>query len=631
MNDVSPDKCSASAGTFSLGDDFPQATRESWVAAVELALKGADFEKRMVSRTYDELRIEPLYKRRTDAAPLAKESGGRWRIVQRADHTDPQVANAQMLADLEGGADSLSLIFEGARSARGFGLSAEVASLEKALAGVDLSLIHVRLDGGHRGLTAATSLFEIAAKRGMSTSALSVDLAIDPIGVLSDTGFLSKPWRDTVMRVTTEWRKSVTENGNVRLFLADGRYAHEAGASEAQELAVVLSTGVSYLKAVQEAGLSPALARKALSFMLVADADEFLTIAKFRALRRLWARIEGACGLEPKPLRLHGETAWRMMSKTDSWVNILRTTLASFSAAVGGADAVCALPFTEAIGLPDAFARRISRNLQLILLDESNLGRVSDPAAGAGGFEALTDELATKAWTLFQEIEGEGGLVESLKKGAIQGRIAAVRAKRDKAVAFRKEPLLGTSEFPAIHEAPVTVLAHANSEAALPPPPAPALSVAPLPSIRLSEPFERLRRISDNHFSEKGTRPTIFLANLGSIAAFTGRATFAKNFFEAGGIETLSNDGFVNGAEAAEVYKTSGAKLACICSSDDVYEQEAMKAVTALRAAGCEHIYFAGKGGDLAPMLQQAGVKTFIHIGCDALTILDQALQAALS
>ncbi len=632
MNDVSPDKKSAMADVFSLGDDFPKATREAWVAAVEQALKGADFEKRLVAKTYDDLRIEPLYQRRGDAAPIAKEQAGRWRVVQRVDNPDPQAANAQALEDLEGGADSLSLIFDGARSARGFGIAVEIGDLDKVLAGIDLRLVHLLLDGGHRVLTAATSLFAVAEKRGVAAADLSVDLGVDPIGVLSDTGFLSKHWRDTVVRVAGDWRKMANEKGNIRLFLADGRYAHEAGASEAQELAVVLSTGVAYLKAMQEGGLSLEIARRALSFMLVADADEFLTIAKFRALRRLWARVEEACGLVPKPLRLHAETAWRMMSRTDPWVNILRATISSFSAALGGADAVCALPFTSAIGLPDAFARRVSRNLQFLLLDESNLWRVADPAAGAGGFEALTDSLAEKAWDLFKEIEREGGIVESLVKGAVQGRIAAVRAKRDKAIAYRKEPLLGTSEFPAIHEAPVSVLKQADAaDRTLPPPPSPALTATALPSIRLSEPYERLRRKSDTYFAKNSRRPAVFLANIGSIAAFTGRATFAKNFFEAGGVEALTNDGFADGAAAAKAYVQSGAKIACLCSSDEVYEEKALEAVTALQAAGCEHIYFAGKGGDLAPMLQQAGVKTFIFIGCDALTVLDQALQSALS
>ena len=204
----------------------------------------------------------------------------------------------------------------------------------------------------------------------------------------------------------------------------------------------------------------------------MADADEFLTVAKLRALRRLWARVEQACGLEPKPIRLHAETAWRMTTRRDPWVNMLRTTVAAFSAGIGGADAITVLPFTAALGLPDAFARRIARNTQLILLDESNLARVADPAAGAGGFEALTDALCEKAWALFQEIEREGGILESLKGDKLQARIAAVRAQREKAVATRKEPITGTSEFPNIGEADVSVLlCDAPSERALAPPP----------------------------------------------------------------------------------------------------------------------------------------------------------------
>ena len=175
-------------------------------------------------------------------------------------------------------------------------------------------------------------------------------------------------------------------------------------------------------------------------------------------MRRLWARVEAACGLDPKPLRLHAETAWRMMNRNDPFVNILRTGLAACSAGLGGADSVTVIPYTASLGLADAFARRVARNSQIVLIEESNLARVADPAAGAGGFEALTEELTTTAWAAFQAIEREGGIVASLQAGAIQARIGETRATRAKNVATRREPLTGASEFPFLAEKPVTVL-----------------------------------------------------------------------------------------------------------------------------------------------------------------------------
>ena len=196
------------------------------------------------------------------------------------------------------------------------------------------------------------------------------------------------------------------------LILADGRPYHEAGAGEAQELGCVIATGVEYLRLLEADGLSLEDARSEIAFLLAVDADEFLSLAKFRALRLLWAHVELACGLTPKPLRLHAETAFRMMTKYDPFVNILRTAMGVFCAGVGSADAITVLPFTLALGLPDDFARRIARNTQLILIHEAKLAKVADPAAGAGSFEALTEELCKRAWSLFQDFEAHGGMIE---------------------------------------------------------------------------------------------------------------------------------------------------------------------------------------------------------------------------
>src|SRR5262249_11549735 len=202
------------------------------------------------------------------------------------------------------------------------------------------------------------------------------------------------------------------------------------------------------------------------------------------ALRRLWARVEEACGLSPHPAFVAAETAWRTMTQRDPYVNMLRSTVAVVAAGLGGADAITVLPHTAAIGLPDGFARRIARNTQLILLEESNLAKVADPAAGSGGFESLTNELCVTAWSLFQEIERTGGVADALDEGLIGSKVAAVRTEREKAVARRKDALTGTSEFPDIAEAPADVLDIAPAS------PARAVSGTALPCIRLAEPFE---------------------------------------------------------------------------------------------------------------------------------------------
>ena len=247
---------------------------------------------------------------------------------------------------------------------------------------------------------------------------------------------------------------------------------------------------------------------------LAADADEFLTLAKFRALRLLWARIEQACGLTPKPLFIAADTAWRMLTQRDPYVNMLRATMATFSAGLGGANAITVLPHTLALGLPDPFARRAARNTQLVLLEESNLAKVSDPAAGSGGIETLTKQLCEAAWALFQEIEKAGGMFASLEQNLLQRKVAATRAVRETNIAKRRDVLTGASEFPNLHEADVAVLE--ARPVVLPPYGEGKITFDKLPPMRLAAPFEALRDKSDAVLKSKGARPKIFLANLGT-------------------------------------------------------------------------------------------------------------------
>jgi methylmalonyl-CoA mutase len=328
--------------------------------------------------------------------------------------------------------------------------------------------------------------------------------------------------------------------------------------------------------------------------------------------------VEEACGLEPVPSFIAAETAWRMMTKRDPYVNMLRATIAVVGAGFGGADAITVLPFTLALGLPERFARRIARNTQLVLLEESNLARVADPAAGAGGIEEITSVLCGAAWTLFQEIERAGGAWATLQQGLIQNKVASVRAQRQAAVARRRDALTGTSDFPDLAEAPVTVV---DVAAVAPAPLSLGPAVEPLPRIRLAEPFEALRDASDRILAATGARPKIFLANLGTPAAFTARATFAKNFFEAGGIEAVTNDGFESREGLLAAFRTSGAKLACLCSSDEIYAREAVETARALAAAGAA-VWLAGRPGALEAALEEAGICGFVFAGCDALAAL---------
>lgn len=600
-----------------LADDFPPATPHDWRKLVDAVLKGAPFE-RLESRTYDGLTIEPLYERATAAAPLAgRAPGAAWTLLQRVDQPDPAAANAQARDDLENGATGLVLVFAGSVSAGGFGIDASAAALTRVLDGIALdpgSILELDLAPFARETPQHVA---VAVKQSGNPAAANIRFGYDPITAAAMSGRTPLPWSETAT-VMARLIGTLAEAGFKGPFaVADGRSIHNAGGSEAQELAFALASAVAYLRALEGAGMTLDTARDGIYFRLSADADQLLTMAKFRAVRKLWARIEAACGLVPKPVLVTAETAWRMMTRRDPYVNLLRTTIAVAAAGLGGADAITVLPHTAALGLPDAFARRIARNTQLVLLEESNLARVADPAAGSGAIEALTQQLCAAAWSAFQDIEKTGGAWNALETGLIQRNVAAVRVERQKAIARGEDILTGTNAFPDINEIAPAVLDVAPHEL----PKAEATAITPLPRIRLAEPFEALRERSDTMLAKTGTRPKIFLATLGTPAEFNARVAFAKNFFEIGGIEAVSSPG----PDFASVYKSAGTVLACLCSSDKVYEKEAPAAVAALKAAGARHIYLAGRPGQREATLRAAGVGSFIYEGCDVLATLTAA------
>jgi len=602
--------------------EFPTATREQWLKLVDGALKGASFD-RLIARTYDDLPIEPLYPGAADATPVAgRAPGAAWTLMQRVDHPDPAAANAQALQDLENGARGLTLVLAGSVSANGYGLDARFETLARVLDGVALDAgIAIDFNLSPPTRDAVRHFAALVKDRKLAPATVDMRASINPIGGFAASGTSPRPWPALAQNFATIVRELADQGFAGPFAVADGRIIHNAAGSEAQELAFAIASAVEYLRALEAGGVPLDAARRMVYFRLSADADQFLTIAKFRAVRRLWARIEEACGLVPKPAQVAAETAWRMMTRRDPYVNMLRTTIAVAAAGLGGADSITALPHTAALGLPDAFARRVARNTQLILLEESNLARVADPAAGSGAIEDITAKLCAAAWSLFQEIETAGGAWAALERGLIQSKVAAVRDKHRQAVDHRKDALTGTSDFPDLAETPPAVLD--VSTVATPKEAAAMVTIEALPRLRLAEPFERLRDVSDRILAQAGVRPRVFLANLGKLADFTARATFAKNFFEAGGIEAVTNDGFASRDAMAAAFKASGARLACLCSSDKIYATEAAPAAHAL--AGAAHIYLAGRPREHEPALRAAGVGTFVFAGCDVVATLTQA------
>jgi methylmalonyl-CoA mutase len=440
--------------------------------------------------------------------------------------------------------------------------------------------------------------------------------------------------------------------GRATALLSDGHVYHAGGGSEAQELAATMATAVAYLRAAEAAGLPPERAARQIAFRLAVDADVFLSIAKLRAARLLWARICEVSGASAEGMQLHAMTASRMLTRRDPFNNVLRTTLATYAAAMGGADAVTVLPFDYALGLPDPLARRLARNVQLVLMEESQLHRVIDPMGGAWFIEDLTRRLATEAWSLFQAIEGGGGIVDMLMKGTVQDWIAATVAERNDAIARRREPITGVSEFPNLAEQPwqpetcdtARLVArfrdkalHAQDTRGLP---FPAMievcarggtvlyrgslaSYTSIPPRRLAEPFEALRDRSDAVLAATGQRPRLFLACLGAAAQFGARLTFAQNLLAAGGIEAVPSEPLATGEAAGPAWSAAATPVAALCAGDETYGACGVAAIEALLAAGCRRVWVFGKPPEEAA-LAMAGADGFVRAGDDVLQVLER-------
>ena len=626
-----------------LADGFAEADYDAWRDLVDKALKGADFDRSLTTETDDGFRLQPLYRSedRPDAM-LAPASGrgvtaGAWDIRQAVTGPDAAYANAQMVEDLaEGGASALlrfdACLRQGATpqtrpdlvAHRGAAIHT-VADLEAAFKGIDLANTPVTLDAGAGGLAAAKAFLALTKAPAAGTV-----LGLDPVGAMASAGLPSAS--------ADAWYDFAADFDGHALN-ASSAVAFDAGASEAEELGYLLSSALAYLRALEARGLSVADAAARMSFTLAISQDQFMTIAKARAARALWAAVlEHAGAAEASAgMRLHGVTAERMFTTRDVHVNILRATIAGFAGAVGGLDGLTIYPFDVRLGKRDPLARRVARNLQIMLAEESNLSRVADPAGGSYFVERLTNDLARQAWVEFQAIEQAGGVAAAIESGMLPGRIAETAASRAVKIASRKAPILGVSEFANVAEAPVdpadftdiaALAAAADGIPLLNAPTAPGdgpMSIQPVGAA-----FEALRDAADAYVEQTGAVPVVFLANIGALAHFTARASFAANAFAAGGIAPAGEAGvgYSDADAVAEAFKQSGAAIACICGTDAAYGDHATAFASALKAAGANQVWLAGRGGAAEAELRQAGVDGFIAMGADVLAAMQSAHQA---
>ncbi len=630
---------------FALAAGFAAADEAAWQALVAKALKGAPFEK-LVATTVDGIAIQPLHREPVGdpglpgAAPFwrgataAGNAAAGWDIRQRHEHPDPAMANAAILDDLEHGVRSIVLrldtaFAQGEDEPDGV-MAYDASGLGAVLRDVALDMAPLRLEAPGRGVEAAEALLAVLEAQGRAPDAIRADLGLDPIGAVAlgradPVGAVERAMA-LVHRVIGAWP-------GLGLLHVDGELYHAAGASEAQELAAAIATGIACLRAADAAGLEPALVASRLGFTLAADADLFLTVAKCRAARRLWAEVAAACGIGDLPMRLELRTASRMLTRRDPHVNILRTAAACFAAAVGGAEAITVLPFDAAAGEGERAGRRLARNIQLVLMEESQLHRVVDPAGGSHHVETLSQALAAKAWPLVQAIEGEGGMLAALRQGLVQDAIAQSYMARLSAIAHRRLPVTGVSSFPDLDEAP---LAHepvelprlmAEAEAVLPARERPAGIAAVLHPMRDAQGFERLRDLSDVALAEDGARPRVFVVGLGPLARHAAELAFVQNALAAGGIETVVAPADGDAAAIASAFAAAGTDIVCVCGIDRKAPMPAAAVVATLHDQGAIAVYAAGRPD---PALAAMGIDGFVFTGVNVMGLLEDIQSLAM-
>ncbi|WP_101949882.1 methylmalonyl-CoA mutase small subunit [Mycobacterium sp. 3519A] len=527
----------------------------------------AEPERLLDSPTYEGFPVRPLYTS-LDALPEAALPGqwpfvrggdalrdvkSGWRVAEAfpANGSAAADANGAVLLALTEGVSALVLRVEGAAT-----------HLDRLLDGVFLDLVPVVLDAGADYAAASDALLALLTDLDNDQrSRLSVDLGADPL-----IAPLSGRPAPGVADVVAVAGKVTDYDGGVRAITVDGPAFHNLGASASWELAAAVAAAVSYLRLLVDGGLAARDALRQISFRFAADDDQFMTIAKLRAARQLWARVAEVVGeSDAGAARLHAVTSLPMMAQRDPWVNMLRTTVAAFSAGAGGADTVLVHPFDVAIpggfpGTAPSFARRIARNTQLLLLEESHIGRVLDPAGGSWFVEDLTESLAEQAWKHFQDIESRGGFEAA--RDYVVDQIKEVADRRADDIAHRRTSLTGVNEYPNLAEPPL--------------PQGDALETV----VRYAAGFEALRNRSDAFLEKTGSRPKVLLLPLGPLAEHNVRTTFATNLLASGGIEAVTED--------------TTAQIAVICGTDARYAAEASAAVDAARKAGISHVLLAG-------------------------------------
>jgi len=587
-----------------------------WRAQVERDLKGADFDKRLICATPEGLNIHPLYtdQDRPTTPDYSGLPGGQsrvrgerpidqvktWQVCSVIREPETGAAADLALAELESGATGL--LFE--RSSPWANPSLWLRLFEQ----LQGQPAHISLPSSARKTEVVQQLIEAANASSHPADALHIYAGVDIIGDYAERGEPNpEGWRETAALIGAH------HSLPGRLMRSSDAPYHLAGGSESQSLGFTLAGAVDSFRRLEALQISVDTASAELEFLLHLDTEFFMGIAKIRAARWLWQQIRQACGFR-SPLRIHVRTSPRILTRRDPWVNMLRNTTACFAGSVGGADAISTDAFDARLGVPGQTGQRLARNTQLILGQESHLDKVADPAGGSYFIEQLTEELTTEAWSVFQQVEARGGMLQALESGWVLEQLRETSNARKRAIRQRKRPITGVSEFPNLaeqlpHQQPYPTDETTGATQATGP-----WSLAPE---HFARPFESFRERSDELLAERGQRPQVGLVNLGSVARHTARSTFIRNLVQAGGFEARPSEPVHTVEAALELLQDFSAVPLILCGSNADAKQLARPLARALRAEGASLIWLAGKPEEDMSSYVEAGIAEWVALGDD--------------
>jgi methylmalonyl-CoA mutase len=663
---------------------FPLPSYEEWKQEVKKSLKGKPIEK-LYSTTYENLHIKPIYIRE-DIESLEHieqypgfpgyvrgiEANGYihepWAVSQELSANSIKEWNEIVKHDLARGQTEIHFVLDKLK----FSITS-LKEIEEMFSGISLNNYSLRVDTGECSLPFFALFAVYLEKNRLPFETLRGTIGMDPLASLVQKGQLSSSLTTLydVMADITAWAKEHAPN--LKTIIVHSEPYHNGGANAVQELALAFATAVEYLNECLNRGLTIDETAQRISFSFAIGANFFMEIAKLRAARLVWANIVQAFGgnEESRKMSIHARTSHFTKTVYDPYVNMLRATTEAFAATVGGANSVHVSPFDEAIQQADEFSRRIARNTQLILLEESHLGKVIDPAGGSYYVESLTSQLAEEAWKLFQQIEAKGGIIKALEDGFVQAEVEKVAELRKKNVKMRKEKIVGTNFYANLAEPPVqrteadehtstsselslnqekvaqlktgfnekkfmqtaismvTRRATAQEIEKALTENGPSMNIQPIQQWRLAEPFEKLRKASEAHLEKRGSRPKVVLINLGSIPNHKARADFITSFFEAGGFAVVKNDGYMSAEEAIAGALSAQSTHYIICGTDESYVQMVPAIAAKLKEANPQlKLYVAGKQPeDVAKTFEKAGISGFIHIGSNCYETLAEFMK----